>query len=72
MPLSEFGHQLLTSPVTGAFILAALLFALVSKGWEELADRPSASAARVLDLRTVCLLVVFATAVAARFLTLFG
>jgi hypothetical protein len=71
MPLVEPGLQLLTSPVTGAVILAALLLVLVSKGLEEAAEGPSAGTTRVLDLRTVCLLVIFAAAVTARFLTLF-
>jgi hypothetical protein len=71
MPLLESALHVLTLPVTGALILAALVLILVRKGLDEAADGPVASATRVLDLRTVFLLVFFAAAVTARFLTLF-
>jgi hypothetical protein len=71
MPLVEPALQVLTSPITGALILAALVLVLVRKGLDEAADGPVASTTRVLDLRTVSLLMIFAAAVTARFLTLF-
>ena len=72
MPFVENALELLTSPLSGALIVAALAYVLVRKGLEEAAEGPSAHATRVLDLRTVCLLVIFAAAVTARFLTLFA
>jgi|Tabmets5t2r1_1033131.scaffolds.fasta_scaffold02295_3 hypothetical protein len=71
MLLVESAMQVLTSPVTGALIVAALALILVRRGLEEAADGPASSTTRVFDLPTVCLLVIFATAVTARFLTLF-
>jgi hypothetical protein len=71
MPLVESAQHVLTSPITGALILAALVLILVRKGLDEAAEGPVASATRVLDLGTVLLLAIFAAAVTARFLTLF-
>lgn len=71
MPLAESALHVLTSPVAGALIVAALVMVLGSKGLKEAADGPVASTTRLLDLRTVCLLVIFAAAVTARFLALF-